>query len=64
MIHYDLTEFVNFTNLFELSADGYSGGAALMWKQKELESNPVTTTARRFMSTSRLGKHHTIGSYL
>lgn len=28
--HYNLMKFVNFTDLFELSADGYSGGASLM----------------------------------
>lgn len=36
--------FVNFTNLFELSIDGYSGGAILMWKQEELTVDPIATT--------------------
>nr|XP_009790175.1 PREDICTED: uncharacterized protein LOC104237683 [Nicotiana sylvestris]XP_016461404.1 PREDICTED: uncharacterized protein LOC107784743 [Nicotiana tabacum] len=42
--HYDLIGFVNLTDLSEISTDGYSSGASLMWKQEELTTDLVATT--------------------
>ncbi|XP_060194029.1 uncharacterized protein LOC132623310 [Lycium barbarum] len=44
--HCPLLDFIKFTDLFEISADEYSGGVAFMWKSNELEVDPITITSQ------------------
>lgn len=53
--HYDLIELIDFTDLFEISVDGYSCRLVLMWKQEELHMDPVAIRDQEIQVNVQVG---------